>query len=68
MKFTQVELAGSGKTRYVFALGKKEAEILLGLLEKAYRFTPKTTETSIVCSHIGNMLKEIRNARGFIRS
>jgi hypothetical protein len=48
---------GAPKTRYLIALGKEEAEIIHGLLERAYQFLPRTTETQIIGHRIGTMLK-----------
>lgn len=62
MKFTQEEIAPSGKTRYLFALGKSEAMVLFALIEKAKRYMPSMIQTHPVEARLRNMAKVIGKA------
>ena len=59
MKFIKeiVTENGGGKTRYCYAVGKKEAEILLSLIEKAKQFMPRVPETEQTQSRLQNMAR-----------
>lgn len=62
MKFVKEELSGKEKTRYVFALGRSEAIILLALLKKAIRYEPRTFQTMTTEAHMRNMARGIGRA------
>ena len=62
MKFIKEETAGAGHTRYMFAMGKKEAQVMFSLLVKAHRYMPKTIETVTEHRRVWNMLKTIKEA------
>lgn len=62
MKFIKEEPAGAGHTRYYFALGKLEARILVGLLEKALQVTPFLFETKPLEARMRNMCQVMSEA------
>jgi hypothetical protein len=62
MRFVETEVSGKDKTRYLFALGKAEAVILHSLLEKAYKFMPKTFVTQTTQARVRNMRNAIADA------
>jgi len=62
MKFIKDELSGAGKPRYMFALGKHEAKIMLSLLRKAKAHTPKLLETIKLHGRLNNMISEIEKS------
>ena len=62
MKFVTQEISGRGRARYLFALGRIEAGIMLDLLEKALRYSPRKIETAKIDSHVSHMIGEIRKA------
>lgn len=60
MKFLEKEIAGKGTTRYTFAFGKAEAQILNSLLMKAIRYMPKTIMTMTTEQRMRNMVRELK--------
>ena len=62
MKYLKKEISGKERTRYVFALGKSEAIVLLALLDKGIRYMPRTTKTSTTDARMRNMAKAISSA------
>ena len=66
MKFIKDELSGAGKTRYLYALGKSEAKVLLGLLKKAKIYTPKIFDTIKLHGQINNMISVIEKSLTFL--
>jgi hypothetical protein len=55
MKYLKEEINSTDKTRFVIALGKKEARIMFSLLLKAEKYMPRISETTEIVSSIGNM-------------
>lgn len=62
MRFVEKEIAGQEHIRYLFALGKAEATILLKLIDKALLFMPKTVTTQSTEARLTNMRRAIRDA------
>ena len=62
MKFTEVRDSAAGHYHYFFALGKEEAAILLDLVSKSYRHTPKILRTLPTISRLRSMSKAIADA------
>lgn len=68
MRFIREQVSGKGTTRYMFALGKEEAKIMLGLLTKAVLYMPKTNETAATEQRMRNMMGEIKESLPFIQT
>lgn len=62
MKFKEVLDAPNGHYHYYFALGKEEAEIMLDLVSKSYRHTPRTLRTGPTVNRLRSMVKAIQDA------
>lgn len=62
MRYFKEEISGQCHKRYCFALGRDEAEIILGCLHKAHQFTPKTLQTELTIARIKQMRHEINEA------
>ena len=66
MKFIKQKFEGE-HDRYYFALGKEEAVMVLALLDKASRYTPKTIETEVFLHRVASMRSAIAKALPEIR-
>lgn len=62
MKFVKEEMTSKERPRYLFALGKEEATIMLSLLDKAYRYMPKTFRTMPDNARVRSMVKTMKHA------
>lgn len=61
-KETKPAAAGHGHIHHYFALGYREAEIILGLLNQAKKYTPETPVTRRTLNRMRNMSRAITEA------
>ncbi len=59
MKLLKEEIAGSGKERLLFAVGRDEMKILLSLLGLSLKNTPRLLETETTIHRMQNMTKAL---------
>ena len=62
MKYIKEEITGQDKERYYFAIGKEEAELLLGLLNRAHQVTPTTDGWHPTAQRMRNMIRVMSRA------
>lgn len=62
MKVVKEEISGKGRQRILFALGKREAELILGSLRATYKYFPITTERFVDRSTLLTMIRSISEA------
>ena len=66
MKFVKIDIAdpkGKAKKRYMFALGREEAELIYDSLKKTYLYMPKHKFEYLQDSaRLNNMLKALADA------
>lgn len=62
MRFIREEISGKNTTRYMFALGKEEAKIMLGLLTRSVKHLPKMLSTMPLEGKMNSMIRTITEA------
>ena len=59
MKIYKEEIAGSDKTRILFALGMEEIKLIHGFLNTAFRFFPSGLEWTAKRNRLSNILRTL---------